>query len=679
VTFEIVSNNNTALFTAGPVVQSNGNLEFTSGANLFGTATIQVRAKDDGGTPADPADDLTSATVTFTITISNVNDPPTFTIASNPPAVESGPTNLAYSVSSLATAISAGPGETGTVSFIVVSNSAPSLFSAGPAIASNGTLSYTVAANQTGTANITVKANDGGLDSVATQSFTITIVGAGALTPVVPNRTYTTLPNTKLTIANFADGLLSGITDPTPAAGTPLVVKSVTNVDSGAVFAYEPDTATGTANGTFSYTPPVHFTGSDAMTYQVCDGTAANAKCASATLTLTMTGPVIYYVDDNAAAGGDGSLQKPWSRIDDAAVCNCRVPNAAIFVMSGTYTMAQGLTVKSNERIIGQGVAGSSFDAFFGITPPTVGVMPARPQLNGAGITTPNIQLEAGRTAFWIERLYSVVQGPTAETIRNLNISGGNALTWQVALPTNVLTFEDVQVTGGGITMAAQGTATFKNVAITNGRVHASYMDGLNASFQNVDINNNNGTIALEANWSRSGSMTFDAASSITAVNMAQHGIMIMDSRSAVNFTFNGPVTLSGGRDVLFLTGNTIDQELGANITFNGTVNSTVVNDDTRWAMFTASINLSMTANNNVFTGGRGVHLENMASIGTGIKIGSVFASTSLFWNTSGQPITVTGGTITANDNGNPAQPCFIRFNAPNVTISGVTGVFCTP
>ncbi|HEX8618267.1 MAG TPA: Ig-like domain-containing protein, partial [Thermoanaerobaculia bacterium] len=586
-------------------------------------------------------------------------------------------TNSPFSVSGFSVG-SAGPFEFGTVTYITTSNTNPSLFSTPPAIGTNGTLTYTVAANQTGSANITVKANDGLLDSVSTSTFTITVVAPGALTPIVPNRTYTTLPQMQLTVSAFADGLLAGITDPTPAAGTPLVVKSFAGTDSGATFAYYPDTATGQPNGTFTYTPAPHFVGSDSMTYTVCDGTAANAKCTTANLTITMSGPVLYFVDDNAAVGGDGSLLKPWKRLDAAS--NSRVEGATIFVLSGTYTGETGLMLKKNETVIGQGVAGASFDAFFGITPPTTGSLPPRPPLNGAGITTPVVQLDtvSTRTAFHIERLYSVVQGPTTDRVRNFVITGGNALNWQVALPTNVVTFEDIQVTGGGITIGAYGTATIKNVAMTNGRVQAYYMDGVSVSFQNVDINNSDGTMALEANWSRNGSMVFDAASSIQVTNTPQQALMIMDSRPTVSFQFACPITLSGGRDVLFITGDTIDLTGGPNVTFTNTVSSTV-SDTTRWAMYTSIVNLSMSAPSpSTFTGGRGVHLDRVVATGTGVALGSIFASTSLFTDTSGQPITVTGGTINSN-NGSPSQPCFTIVNAPNVAVSGVTGVNCTP
>ena len=81
-----------------------------------------------------------------------------------------------------ATAISAGPNEAGqTVAFNVTANTNVALFSAGPAVSPTGVLTYTPAANANGTATITLVLQDnggtanGGVDTSATQTFTITV------------------------------------------------------------------------------------------------------------------------------------------------------------------------------------------------------------------------------------------------------------------------------------------------------------------------------------------------------------------------------------------------------------------------------------------------------------------------------------------------------------------------
>jgi hypothetical protein len=72
----LVTTNNNALFTAGgrPSISPNGTLTYTPAPNAFGTATVTVRAKDSGGTASGGQD--TSASQTFTITVTPVDDPP---------------------------------------------------------------------------------------------------------------------------------------------------------------------------------------------------------------------------------------------------------------------------------------------------------------------------------------------------------------------------------------------------------------------------------------------------------------------------------------------------------------------------------------------------------------------------------------------------------------------------
>ena len=134
---------------------------------------------DDGGT-ANGGDD-TSATKVFTLTINAVNDPPSFTKGSNQSDLEDAGSQ---SVAGWATAISKGPSNESsqTVSFLISSNSNPSLFSAGPGrLGRRARSSYTPAPDANGSATIGVEAKDnggvanGGDDTSAEQTFTITV------------------------------------------------------------------------------------------------------------------------------------------------------------------------------------------------------------------------------------------------------------------------------------------------------------------------------------------------------------------------------------------------------------------------------------------------------------------------------------------------------------------------
>lgn len=72
----LVSSDNNALFAVAPALEiATGNLTFTPAANAFGSATVTVQLKDDGGTINGGED--TSKVETFTITITPLNDSPT--------------------------------------------------------------------------------------------------------------------------------------------------------------------------------------------------------------------------------------------------------------------------------------------------------------------------------------------------------------------------------------------------------------------------------------------------------------------------------------------------------------------------------------------------------------------------------------------------------------------------
>ncbi len=156
ITIEISTNNND-LFSSLPTINTDGLLEFTSAANKNGVATVSVTMKDDG--PGDAPNDNTADVVTFTITITAVNDPPTITLGSD---IEINEDAGAQSFSSWASNIDDGDDDENQTLNIVLTPDNSSLFDGGLTLNTDGRLQFTPAANAHGMATITVAISDNG-------------------------------------------------------------------------------------------------------------------------------------------------------------------------------------------------------------------------------------------------------------------------------------------------------------------------------------------------------------------------------------------------------------------------------------------------------------------------------------------------------------------------------------
>jgi hypothetical protein len=172
------------------ITASTGDLTYTLSAEGSGLVTVWVVLMDDGGTVNGGFDTVTHS---FSITIIDVNDPPGYTFSSNP-TVTGG---YEYTVTTVfedddytattvnAWAINLTQGckyETWQSLAFSLTNTNPALFSTQPAIDSaTGTLTYTLAANENGSATVTAVLYDdggtanGGVDRI-TETFVITVI-----------------------------------------------------------------------------------------------------------------------------------------------------------------------------------------------------------------------------------------------------------------------------------------------------------------------------------------------------------------------------------------------------------------------------------------------------------------------------------------------------------------------
>jgi hypothetical protein len=267
--------------------QSSGSLQFTPVANMNGASTITVTVRDNGGTSNGGVDTLVR---TFLVTVNAVNDVPSFTAGGDVQAkVDDGPKTAPW-----ATNISAGPAnEAGQTLTFEVNNDNPGLFSAQPAIASNGTLSFTGAAGATGLARVTVILRDnggtanGGVDASASVNFVISIQANGHAPTAV---------NDTLSVASGATVELDVLANDSDADGdTPLTIVSVTNPQHGTLEIIN-------SGSKVRYTSTANYSGTDSFTYTITDnhggiGTAQVNLTVNVEGTFNASGGTMAYVD----------------------------------------------------------------------------------------------------------------------------------------------------------------------------------------------------------------------------------------------------------------------------------------------------------------------------------------------------------------------------------------------
>jgi len=310
LTFIVQNNTNPTLFSAAPAISPIGTLTFTSAADANGSADITIVLQDDGGT-ANGGND-TSAPVTFTITVTAVNDAPSFTLTNPPASLEDAGAQSA----AVASAISAGPpdeaGQTLSFSVTPASGDATLTFSSAPVLAANGTLSYTAAPNAWGVATFDVVLSDnggtanGGIDASPAQTLTITV------TPVNDAPSFTAAdppPSAEDAGAQSVAGWVSAF-DPGPNEAGQGVAEYLVNVTSNpGLFATAPAVSPA---GVLTYTAAADAFGSATIAVQVRDdGGTANGgidlSSPAQNFTITVT-PVndSPLIDLNGPAPGTG-------------------------------------------------------------------------------------------------------------------------------------------------------------------------------------------------------------------------------------------------------------------------------------------------------------------------------------------------------------------------------------
>jgi MYXO-CTERM domain-containing protein len=263
LTVTATSSNASVVANSGLSVSGTGTtrtLQITPAANAFGTTSITVTVSDGTST----------ASTNFNLTVNSVNDAPSFVSGGDVTVAEdSGAYSMAWGAS-----LSAGPSNESsqTLSFNLSCNSG-ALFSSQPAISNGNVLSFTPAANASGTSDCSATLQDsggtanGGVNTSAPVNFQIVITAVND-PPTASPQSVTTPEDTDVDIT------LAGA-DVEPGALQFIIVTQPTH-----------GSLTGTGD-VRTYAPDADYAGSDFFTYKVRD--AGGAESTEETVSITIT------------------------------------------------------------------------------------------------------------------------------------------------------------------------------------------------------------------------------------------------------------------------------------------------------------------------------------------------------------------------------------------------------
>jgi len=656
-----VTGNGTSTVTiVGTISDINAALEgttFTPNLNFNGPASITMTTNDLGFTGSGgPQSDTDS----ITINVTAVNDAPvanndgpyivptggTFTLPA--PGVLTNDTDVDTPLASLSAVLVTGPAN---ASFFVLN--------------ADGSFTYTNNGTS-GPDSFTYKVNDGSLDSnVATVSL-----NAQTQPPVAVNDAYTGVGNTELRV-----GLGAGVTPAAVVAGS--VLDNDTDADtphaSLVVSAFDLTSANGgsvtmTPAGDFSYVPAVGFTGVDSFNYTVSDGTQTDVG----TVVITITERVWYV--NNAGLNGSGRSNTPFNNLGNAQ--SASAVNDWIYVHTGVGTYSGGITLKNNQKLVGNGVA-------LVVSGYTLNGAGARPTIGGTGVTLANGNLVTGLNV--ASSGFGIAGSLTAgATISQVDVTGGSDGI-SLTSPSGTIAISNVNLTPGGAGLVISGgtatvnattlsvnTTTGKGILGTGGTLNvsgsssvtssaASAIDlsgmALGATFTSVSSSNdaigirlNNTTGSFTSNGGTISNQTTAGLKATSATNISLSNMTFTNAATTNGDTAANCSNISGGSNLTCNAAIYLASVSGAsfsNVTVDGSaqvgINGTSVSN--------FSLTNSEVKNAGNELGESGIQFQNLSGTSTitSSNIHNNFARQMTVFNTAGSGTTTVTGSTFAN------------------------------
>jgi VCBS repeat-containing protein len=309
-------------------------------------------------------------------------------------------------------------------------------------LASNGTFTYVPDAGFAGSDSFTYKADDGAaLSSTATVSITVSNSA-----PTGSGDTFTAIHDRVFTNDFLLDSVLMNDSDPEDddlSVVVPSMPPFITTAHGGSV--------TIASNGTFSYTPPANFTGSDLFSYRLTDGIAT----ATGTVSLTVTDAAPHATDDyffTRAGGTSLSVSSPGYLLND---------NDAD---GDTYLLGTLVAGPSHGTLIFYSNGGFIYTPTYGYTGTdsfTYKVRDGMPGLKGSNVATVYIEVAAACGGYGYGS--SAGGGGSCPTVPSVSVRGTETDMWAGISDTGALTIVRTGSTASGLLVdfAWGGEATY--------------------------------------------------------------------------------------------------------------------------------------------------------------------------------------------------------------------------
>src|SRR5437764_2981385 len=374
---------------------------------------------------------------------------------------------------------------------------------------------YSTTITNTGTVAAT------GLQFTDTIDSHTTLDGAVNVSPLAGDDSYETIANTLLEVGPVGSPSArpkvtvtgSVFDNDTEFLGDSFTLKSLQAVNfvSGTVTATSTNGGTVVMDGSrkFPLTPKEGSTSNHTFTYTITDGgpdnSAGNADdlTSTATVTITVKSPRIWYVDNTAGAGGKGRSPDPFNTLAAAqAVATTAGDIIYVFTGSGNTGQNAGFTFQAaNQQLLGNGVALQPTVTVNGVVNPTLRTAGAAPQIGnsgGNGVTVGNLSgiiirgLTIAGSTNGIGVAFSAAGGGV--TIDTNTLSGTSA---------NGLDVTTSGVGGGTATIASNtiSSAGVEGIDIngqgTGGLILALDSEAVTATGSGIDINGTTGGVTV--------------------------------------------------------------------------------------------------------------------------------------------------------------------------------------